>query len=86
VIRMPARKLRMEMSDALNRVAYGGERIIIERRGKPSAALVPVEDAAALEELENRADLAAARKALAEARRKGEKPIPWEKARKSLGL
>jgi prevent-host-death family protein len=31
-------------SDLLGRVAYGGETILITRRGKPMARLVPVED------------------------------------------
>ena len=34
-------------SDLLGRVAYGGETILITRRGKPMARLVPVDDGAA---------------------------------------
>ena len=58
--------IRNNLADALNRVAYGGERIILERRGKGVAALVSVEDLALLEELENQADIRAAKKALKE--------------------
>ena len=43
---------KRDLSDLLNRVAYGRERIIIESRGKPKAAVVPVEDYEALEELD----------------------------------
>lgn len=38
------------------------------------------------EKLEDQADVRAARKALAEMRRKGEKPIPFEQVRAELGL
>ena len=49
--------IRNQLADAINRVAYAGERIILERRGKGVAALVSVEDLALLEELENQAVL-----------------------------
>jgi prevent-host-death family protein len=39
------------LSDTLNRVSYGKERIIIRRHGKEIAVLVPMEDLAFLEEL-----------------------------------
>ena len=64
--RLSASAVREEFSETLNRVAYGGERIVLERRGKDVAALVPVEDLELLEELEDRMDLEAARKALKE--------------------
>ena len=57
----------------------------MRRNGKSVAAIVPMEDLAALEELEDRRDLRAAKKALADAKKKGEKPIPWAKAKKELG-
>jgi prevent-host-death family protein len=41
---------KTHLSEYLNRVAYGGERIVVERHGKPVAALVSVED---LQKLEN---------------------------------
>ncbi len=64
--RLPASAVREEFSETLNRVAYKGERIVLERRGKDVAALVPVEDLELLERLEDRMDLDAARKALEE--------------------
>jgi len=78
---LPASKLREELSDALNRVAYRGERIYLERRGKRIAVLVPVEDAELLETLEDRLDLEEARKALKDPRR-----ISWSKLKGELGL
>ncbi|MBI4603509.1 MAG: type II toxin-antitoxin system Phd/YefM family antitoxin [Planctomycetes bacterium] len=74
-------KVREELSETLNRVAYAGERIILGRRGKAIAALVPVEDLEILEALEDRLDVEAAKKALKE---KGS--IPWTKLKKKLGL
>ena len=73
-------------AETLDRVASKRERVIVRRNGKSVAAIVPMEDLAALEELEDRRDLRAAKKALADAKKKGEKPIPWAKAKKELGL
>jgi len=84
--RIPSGKLRQDFSDTVNRVAYGGERIIVHRRGKDIAALVPVEDLELLERLEDEQDVEEAGKVLAKARAKGEKPIPWDKARKKFGF
>src|SRR3970282_2912384 len=79
--RMSASKARGEFSDALNRVAYQGERIVLRRRGNDVAVLVPGEDLRLLEEIEDRIDIEAAKKALKE---KG--GIPWTKLKKELGL
>ena len=35
---------RERFSDLINRASYGQERIILTRRGKPMAAVVPFED------------------------------------------
>ena len=79
-------KARQDFAETVNRVAYGGERIVLHRRGRSLAALIPVEDLALLEELEDRRDVEEARKALADAKARGEKPIPWARAKKKLGL
>jgi prevent-host-death family protein len=64
-------RARAEFGTVVNRVAYGGERIVLERRGKPMAAMIPMEDLALLERLiereEDRIDLERARAAMAEA-------------------
>lgn len=73
---------RNNFSDVINRAGYGKERVILTRRGKPVAAVVPIEDIEFLEELEDHADLEAARKALAE----GGPAIPWEEAKRQLHL
>ncbi|NOY86298.1 MAG: type II toxin-antitoxin system Phd/YefM family antitoxin [Deltaproteobacteria bacterium] len=75
---------RDSLSDTLNRVLYGKERIVIRRHGKDVAALVSMEDLRLLDEIEDMMDLEDARAALAEAEEKG--TIPWEKVKEDLGL
>lgn len=70
----------------MNRAAYGRERVFIVRRGKRLAAVVPAEDVDLLEALEDRVDADDLRRALGDAKRKGEKSIPWRKVRRGLGL
>ena len=62
---------REHFSDVVNRAAYGKERVSLLRHGKQVAVVVPVEDLALLERLEEQIDLADARTALAEARVEG---------------
>jgi len=84
--RLACGKVRQGFSETINRVAYGRERIVLHRRGKDLAALIPMEDLALLEELEDRLDVEQADAILARAKAKGEKPIPWERAKKKLRL
>ncbi len=79
-------KARDQFSDLINRAAYGKERIILTRRGKALAVVVPMEDLELIEEIEDRIDIEAAEAAEAKAAAKGEEHIPWEKAKKELGL
>ena len=48
---------RDQFSTLVNRVAYGKERIVVSRRGKDVAALVPIEDLRLLERLSRDRDL-----------------------------
>ena len=63
-------ELRQSLAEILDRAEYQGERIIIHRRGKDVAAIVPLEDLRLLErlieEVEDRLDVEAARVAMAE--------------------
>lgn len=43
--------VKRDISELVNRVAYGGERILLTSRGKPKAALVSLEDYRRLEEI-----------------------------------
>jgi prevent-host-death family protein len=73
--------IRDNLADAINRVAYGGERVILQRRGKDIAALVSMEDLQRLQEMEDKADIKAARKA-----RKERGGISLEQYRKKHGI
>ncbi len=77
---------RNNMADALNRVIYAGERVVLDRRGKPVAAIVSLDDLALLEAIEDGQDVKAAKRAIAEMKRKKEKPIPLAKVKKQLGM
>ena len=46
---MSTSQLRCEIGKTVSRAEFGKERIIIQRRGKPAAAIVPVEDIEMLE-------------------------------------
>jgi prevent-host-death family protein len=76
-------RARARLTESVNRVSYRGERIVIQKHGRPVAALVPIDDLALLREIEDRMDLEDARKALAEAKGKF---IPWEVVKRKLGL
>ncbi len=77
-------KARETFSEVINRSAYGKERIVLTRRGKKVAAVVPVEDLNLLEALEARLDLEDIEQALADPQNK--KSIPWDQVKKELGL
>jgi prevent-host-death family protein len=51
-LEVPVTQARDELADLINRVAYGHERIILTRHSKPVACIVPPEDLATLEQLE----------------------------------
>ena len=64
--RLPASQARRRFAAILNAVEREGERVVLDRHGKPVAAIVPVEDLDLLERIEDRYDLEAARAALRE--------------------
>ena len=72
--------------DTFNRVAYQGERVRIERRGAKPVYLISDEDAALLEELEDRYWAEEGKKALEEFKKSGKKAVPLEKIKAKLGL
>jgi len=69
------------LSTMVSRAAVRKERVVITRKGKKVAAVVPIEDVTLLEKLEDLMDLEDARKALKEPG-----SIPWEKVKADLGL
>lgn len=60
-----------EFSELINRVSHNKERIVLTRRGKEIAAIVPYEDLHWVLEAQNKADLQEATDALKEARDEG---------------
>ncbi|WP_128377082.1 type II toxin-antitoxin system Phd/YefM family antitoxin [Streptomyces cavernae] len=49
---IPVTQARAELAELINRVVYGGERVVVTRHGKPLVALVSAADLERLEELE----------------------------------
>ncbi len=76
--------VRKNLSDTLNTVQYNHERVILQRRGKPVAVIVPIEDYATLEELEDRHDIREAEKALSTIEEEG--TISLEDSMQELGF
>jgi prevent-host-death family protein len=81
---IPISDARRNLAELCNRVAYGGKRLLIARRGKSRVALVSAEDLELLEALEDAVDLEAARKALRETENPGTKPL--EQVLQELGI
>lgn len=80
--RVPSSEARARLSDLLNEVSVGGDRIVLERHGRSVAALISTTDLELLEALEDRYDVESAREALAESGRR----IPWQELKEKLGL
>jgi len=72
---MTVAEAKNHFSDVLRRAEYGGERVIVERHGKPVAAIVSTEDLRQLEAAENAVDLKDAQAALVEAKERGTIPL-----------
>lgn len=81
-VQVSVSQARDDLAELVNRAAYKEERVIITRRGRPIAAIVPIEDVAYLERLEDEYDL----KVAEESRAEGGEPIPWEDIDKEFRL
>ena len=81
--RLATQKRQETLSHLLARVVTKWERVVVHRRGKAVAALIPLEDLALLEELDDRFDIEEVERRLADP---NEVPIPYEQVRKELGL
>lgn len=60
-----------QFADLINRVVHSKERVILTRRGKEIAVIIPYEDLKLIEDSEDRHDLREATEALKEARSEG---------------
>ena len=82
--RLAASDAREHFADVLNRVAYGGDRVVVERRGKELAAIISVDDLKILEAIEDRLDVDDALSAIEEADRNG--TTSWKALKAELDL
>ena len=53
---IPVTQARAELAELINKVVYGGERVVVTRHGKPLVALVSAADLEQLEALQEPAD------------------------------
>ena len=72
-----------QFSELINQVVHNKEHVILTRRGKEVAAIIPLEDLALLQDLQSKHDLQSALEALKEAREKGS--ISIEKVKEEIG-
>lgn len=72
---------RKDLADVLNRAAYGKERVVLTRRGKDVAAIVPMDDLNILEAIEDHMDVTESEKILARVRAGSEQVVSLEEVR-----
>ena len=72
-----------EFSELVHRVSQNKERIILIRRGKEVAAMIPLEDLLLLQASQNKSDLNDAVEALKEARNQG--TVTLEELKSEIG-
>lgn len=75
---------RKNLADLLNRVAYARERVVVTRRGRELAALVPVDDASLSERL--RGFLASREVVEALGQLEDDQAASWAELKRDLGL
>ena len=74
---------RESFSTTINRVAFGGERVVLTRHGRRVAAVVPIADLELIETLEDARDIDDVRAALADPANR--KRIGWDDLKAELG-
>jgi prevent-host-death family protein len=74
-------KARRSFSHLLNETGFGGHRVVITRKGKAVAAMVPLDDLEAIQKLEDQKDVKEAKRILSDPESEF---IPWEQAKKEL--
>ena len=68
------------LDDVVDQVVRNREPVVIHRKKKPVAVVVPIEDLELVERLEDEIDIRGARKA------RKEKAVSWQQVKKELGL
>jgi prevent-host-death family protein len=82
MLRLSTSEFRKATADVLNRIAYGGDRLILHRHGKDVAVVLSVEEYAQLRMLEDAAD----RKTIARAKKASQDTVAWENLKRDLDL
>ena len=77
---------RAKFSNLLNRAAYGKERVVLTRRGKPIAVVVSLDDLELLERLEDDHDARLGAAALEQWQAEGCSTVPWSTVKAENGL
>ena len=72
---------RKDLAEILNRAAYGKERVVLTRRGKDVAAIVPMDDLNILEAIEDHMDVTDSEKILARVRAGSEQLVSLEEVK-----
>src|SRR5204862_2238968 len=72
---------RKDLADILNRAAYGKERVVLTRRGKDVAAIVPIDDLNILEAIEDHTDVTESEKIHARVRAGSEQVLSLEEVK-----
>jgi prevent-host-death family protein len=78
------RELRDKLSELVGRCAYGGDRFVVKRHGKPLAAIVPLEDMYVAQYFEDQLDSADYQQAVEAGDL--ENTRPWNEIKAELGL
>ena len=78
---LPLTKVRDELTEVVNSVAYRGERVLVKSHGRPKVVIISLDDAALLESIEDKIDIAAAKKALKEG-----KFHSWDDVKDEIGV
>lgn len=81
---VPAKQARQEFTQIVDEVAYYGERYIVTRNGRELMAMVSIKDLETLQSLENKRDVAIAKKEQSYIQKQG--TISWKELEKKLGI
>jgi len=88
MVTVSSEQVRDGLGELINRVAYGGERVMVTRRGKKIVGIVSAEEMelleAFLDAIEDEMDIPLIKERIAEVER-GES-VPWEEVKRELGL
>ena len=86
MLKVSTLKARATFAELINRAAFGKERVILTRHGKPVAAMVSLDDLESLEQLEDQRDAQLGAAALEQWKAEGAPTVPWATLKAENGL